>query len=600
MHHRDFGGWRRTAAIALAAIAALLAGTGRAVAREGALRAATLQKAQSGHLVRVIVQLDVPSRPEGQLADAQAVGAQRAAIASSQDTVLNELPGGTWQLTRRFATLPFVALQVDAEALMALEHSAHVMTIDEDRAVPPTDAESVQIVEADLAQQAGFDGSGKVVAVLDTGVDRFHPALAGAVVSEGCYSAHGNCPNGEMTQIGSGSAAPCGYAPNGCTHGTHVAGIAVGRDQDVPGVAPGANLIAIQVFSEYTGSDNCGTGEDPCALSLSSDRIAAMERVFELRSSFSIAAVNMSIGGGKYTSQAACDAASPAEKAAIDQLRSVGIAAVISAGNDAYADGLGSPGCISSAVSVGSTTKDDGISVFSNSAPFLSLLAPGSSITSSLPGGGFGVKSGTSMAAPHVTGAWAILKQKNSGASVTQVLSALQSTGVLLLDPVSLVTTPRIRIAHALDALPSGGGGGTLGLIENPRGPVSGITLFSGWVCAPNIQSVTIRVDGGEVRPVAFGTPRNDTASVPQCNGGINNGWGLLFNMGLFGPGDHHVVAYVNGAAFDSADFTVSTFGVPFFRNGPSTIYSVPNFAGTMPLLQWSQGTQSFQIIGFQ
>jgi len=591
---------RRPTLVGFLSVAIALAGVAPAAAREGAVRLSTLRKAESGRPVRIIARLDLPTRPEGEVAGANAIASQRTAIATAQNQLVAELGTGGWTLARRFAAIPFVALKADAETLLALERSSLVVNVQEDRPIPPADLESVGVVEADLAQQAGFDGSGQTVAVLDTGVDRFHPALADAVVSEACFSSQSSCPNGGTTQLGAGSAAPCGYAPDSCTHGTHVAGIAASRDADVPGVAPGASVIAMQVFGEFSGSDDCGDGEDPCARSLASDRIAAMERVFALRDAFSIAAVNMSIGGGKYTSQAECDADHQAEKAAIDLLRSVGIAVVVSAGNEAYADALGSPGCISSAVSVGSTTKSDGISVFSNSAPFLSLLAPGTNITSTLPGGGFGVKSGTSMAAPHVTGAWAILRQKNSAATVSQVLDALQTTGVPLEDPVSLVTTPRIRILEALDALPSGGGASFVGVLENPRGGVSGVTLFSGWVCGDTVNAVHVQVDGGELLPVAFGTPRNDTQAVPECHGGIHNGFGLLFNMGLLGPGPHHVVAYANGAAFDQTDFTVSTFGVPFLQDGPSTLYLIQDFAGTSPVLQWNKGTQSFQIVGFQ
>jgi hypothetical protein len=102
---------------------------------------------------------------------------------------------------------------------------------------------------------------------------------------------------------------------------------------------------------------------------------------------------------------------------------------------------------------VGSTTKSDVVSSFSNSASFLSLLAPGESITSSVPGGAFAVESGTSAAAPHVAGAWAILKQAKPAATVSQILTALTSTGVPITDPKNGLTKPRIRVNLALQNL---------------------------------------------------------------------------------------------------------------------------------------------------
>lgn len=301
-----------------------------------------------------------------------------------------------------------------------------------------------------------MEGTGWAVAVLDTGVDKVHPFLTGKVVEEACFSGNSNCPNGSPTQLGPGAGVPCIYAPNGCRHGTHVAGIAAGRGSSFSGVARGADLIAIQVFSSFTGTNNCGTGEDPCPLSFASDQIAGLERVFTLRTSRQIAAANMSLGGGKFLDQASCDAENVARKAAIDNLRSVGIATVIASGNDGFHDGLNAPACISSAVSVGSTTKTDQVSSFSNSASFLSLLAPGSSINSSVPGGDFAFFNGTSMAAPHVAGAWAILKQRAPTATVAAVLNALRSTGLPVTDTRSHnLTTPRIRIFRALNALGS-------------------------------------------------------------------------------------------------------------------------------------------------
>jgi subtilisin family serine protease len=298
----------------------------------------------------------------------------------------------------------------------------------------------------------GFDGTGWTVAVLDTGVDKTHPFLNGKVVDEAYYSSNGSCPNGSMEQIGAGASVPCTYAAGGCQHGTHVAGIAAGRGTSFSGVARGANIIAMQVFSRLTGSacTDAGVDEDPCALTYRSDYTKGLERVYTLRGTYQIAAVNLSLGGGEYTTQAACDEANLMQKMAIDNLRSVGIATVVASGNNDFSDGLNAPACLSSAVSVGATTKTDMIPSFSNSAPFLSLLAPGVDIRSSIPGGGFAAKDGTSMATPHVAGAWAIMKQKFPAASVSSVLNALQTTGLPIQDPSNGVTTPRIRIFHAL------------------------------------------------------------------------------------------------------------------------------------------------------
>jgi subtilisin family serine protease len=76
-------------------------------------------------------------------------------------------------------------------------------------------------------------------------------------------------------------------------------------------------------------------------------------------------------------------------------------------------------------------------------------------INSSIPGGGFAAFSGTSMAAPHVSGAFAILKQAAPNATVSQMLAALQSSGQTVFDPLNGLTKPRIRILDALAQLPA-------------------------------------------------------------------------------------------------------------------------------------------------
>src|SRR6185369_9493280 len=86
---------------------------------------------------------------------------------------------------------------------------------------------------------------------------------------------------------------------------------------------------------------------------------------------------------------------------------------------------------------------------------FLNLLAPGRWINSSVPGGGFQILQGTSMATPHVAGAWAVLKSKAPSATVDQVLQALTSTGLPVTDSRNGITKPRIRVDAALNAIGS-------------------------------------------------------------------------------------------------------------------------------------------------
>jgi subtilisin family serine protease len=204
--------------------------------------------------------------------------------------------------------------------------------------------------------------------------------------------------------------------------------------------------MAIQVNSRFTTSADCG-GPPPCARIWASDMIAALERVHRLRAVHNFGAVNISIGGGGFT--APCD--DDPRKFIIDNLRAADIATVISSGNGGFTNALSAPACISTAVSVGNTTKSDTVGETSNVASFLSLFAPGTSIASSVPGGGFASFVGTSMAAPHVAGAFAILKQAIPGATVGHLLQALQLTGRPIADVTGIVKS-RVHVDAALSA----------------------------------------------------------------------------------------------------------------------------------------------------
>lgn len=442
--------------------------------------------------VRAIVGLNVETTPEG-LLNAAERAAQRARIAQAQAAILGDLAAFNFGQVKRFTIVAGMALDADLAGLDVLAAHPLVAHINEDRPVPPTLAESTVIVGAPTVWAGGNTGAGEAVAILDTGVERLHPFFGGRVVSEACYSttfhpqqATSVCPGGAQSATGTDTAAPCTFG--NCWHGTHVAGIAGGSGATFHGVARGANIIAIQIFSRFDNPGICAPSPSPCVLSYTSDQILGLERVYDLRNTFAIAAANMSLGGAPVSNQATCDASNAKTKAAIDNLRSVGIATVIAAGNGGSSTGISAPGCISTAVSVGATLDGsnganpvDAIASFSNSASFLNLLAPGQWITSSVAffvgdADGFQTFGGTSMAAPHVAGAWTLLKKAFPSATVTQVLNALSSTGMPILDERNGITKPRINVALALGALtpspdPDGGGAPTPGQTSNPDVP---------------------------------------------------------------------------------------------------------------------------------
>jgi subtilisin family serine protease len=431
--------------------------------------------------VRLIVKVDAPFKPMAR-PDSPDSKVQMKGIEVAQDAILSALAKFNPKAFHKYSYTPYLFVEVDGPALNALLALSRVLEVHEDVPEFPTLDVSVPLIGAPslwnlYGPGQGFDGTGVAVAVLDTGVDKNHPFLSGAVVSEACYSttdpanfAQSICPGGVTESIAPGSAMPytsglCTPAPPGfpgegdCDHGTHVAGIIAGRQGVATspptvlpgGVAPGASIIAIQVFSNIGGM----IGAYP------SDIIKGLERVYALRSMYTISSVNMSLGSTA-TYPDNCD--TDTRKPIIDNLKTAGTATVISSGNyGAGAQGscgsISAPACISSAVSVGATDDSDNVASFSNSATFMSLFAPGVNIMSSVPPTDppgvpeypYVNKSGTSMAAPHVAGAWALLKQAKPGESVDQVLTAFASTGPSVTDTTKCpaVTKKRIKLDGA-------------------------------------------------------------------------------------------------------------------------------------------------------
>ena len=427
-----------------------------------------LARAHSAGSLLVLAELALPQPfvAEG-AASPQAALAQRAAIVAASDAVLASLKDSNVQVAATFATLPYLAVRVDAAALARLASLPQVASVQEDLPAAPALASSTQAIGLPAVWASGVEGLGQTVVILDTGIDTDHPFFAGRLVDGACFSNAGGagsqtpaCPNGSASQTGVAAAESDTANPacwNGstslCNHGTHVAGIAAGRGADAfDGVARRSNLIAIQVFTRFTNYPNCG-GSGTCMLSYTTDQLLALEYVYTtLRPAHSLASVNMSLGGGQYT--AACDY--DGRKPAIDNLRAAGVATVIASGNNNFRNGLTAPACISTAVTAGGVTDSDNLpadAVIFNLHSLVDVLAPAYSITSSVIGG-YGGMSGTSMAAPHVTGAFALCKSANPALSVNQIETILEQTGVAVRDQRSggVYTKPRLQLDAAVAA----------------------------------------------------------------------------------------------------------------------------------------------------
>ncbi len=398
--------------------------------------------------------------------------ALKESISLTRNMVLHRLNGSHYILNRTYSTLPYAALSVTAETLEKLGSIPEVSNIVEDKATPlPDPAEesandddsisqphvinTVEIIGATNAWGVGYTGAGWYVAVLDTGILTSHDMFQGKHIVEQCFSlgddwsdgAIGGCPNGRTEMSGPGSAAH--YRNEGrFGHGSHVSGIAAGNNHnDRFGIAKDANIIAVQVFSYFPDEND--------VLSWDSDQLSGLEYVYELRNTYNIASVNMSLGGtDKETNY--CD--SDVRTAAIANLKAAGIATTVSSGNSSYCDGVNAPACISSAVAVNSTDKNDRESYFGNwHNVMVQLLAPGSSIISAEPTGNsdYSSRSGTSMSAPHAAGAWAILKQFDANLSVDNILSLLRATGKVISSSrcPSAVPESRINVGDAIFTL---------------------------------------------------------------------------------------------------------------------------------------------------
>ncbi|WP_132189707.1 MULTISPECIES: S8 family serine peptidase [Kribbella] len=267
---------------------------------------------------------------------------------------------------------------------------------------------STKQIGAQAAWQAGYDGRGVKVAVLDTGYDQNHPDLKKQVVE-------------------SQSFVPDQAVQDEHGHGTHtasiVAGLGTASAGQRKGVAPGAQLLIGKVL------DNSGSGLD-------SEAIAGMEWAVQQGAKV----ISMSLGG------LPSDGTDPMSEA-VDRLSASSDALfVVAAGNSGMEETVGTPGAAEAALTVGAVDRDDRLAAFSSRGPRLGdgalkpeVTAPGVEIVAARAAGTeqghevgeyYTALSGTSMATPHVAGAAAILAQRHPEWTGEQLKSALAATAV--------------------------------------------------------------------------------------------------------------------------------------------------------------------------
>jgi MYXO-CTERM domain-containing protein len=353
---------------------------------------------------------------------------------------LSALPRRDTELRRDYRHIPMAFLRFrDTAALLRLLVREEVVAVYEETRLYPHLTETLPLIgQPQVNQIMGRTGSGAAVAVLDTGVDYTRSEFGSCTapgVPAGCRV------------VAALDTAPEDNARDAHGHGTWVAGTATA-------VAPGAGIVAIDVFDGNSAS--------------SVDVIEGIDWAIANRALYNIVALNLSLGDGvKYTAACSSKFSNPYRQPIIDA-RNAGMLSIVSSGNDGFSDGIANPACTPEAVSVGavydanvggrtwtspepdctdSVTAADKVACFSNSASFLTLLAPGALTTVT-----GATVAGTSLSAPVVSGAVAVLAQAFPGDTATGRLSRLTSSGKSVTDARNGIVKPRVDLLAAQGA----------------------------------------------------------------------------------------------------------------------------------------------------
>ncbi|MFC1732275.1 S8 family serine peptidase [candidate division KSB1 bacterium] len=397
-----------------------------------------IEELETNEYVSVMIALkETPEKGKSK----QSLKEKKVKVKEVQDDVLSSVDYSTddnstkdLKLRHKYATIGALGGTINQKGLEKLRRHPRVESITKEKMLRIDLAESLPLINATNVHAMSISGTsikggGITICVLDTGIDYDHADLGGGW--------------GNRVLDGYDFAYSDTDPADDHGHGTHVAGIIAGNG-GITGVAPEANLIALKVCDEF---GNCG-GQQV---------VAGIDWCVNNASLYNISVISMSLGGlGPFNTY--CDGLSTIETASIDAAVGNGMMVVASTGNDGWTNGIAFPACIKNSTAVGSVddgsagTADD-VSSFTNRGAIIDLLAPGNLIYSTAPGGGHVSNSGTSMAAPHVSGAAALIYQyerllNNKNATAIEVEGLLKRTGKKIDDTVGYI--PRVDVIEAI------------------------------------------------------------------------------------------------------------------------------------------------------
>ena len=333
-------------------------------------------------------------------------------VVLKDDTGINQINSEDLIINGEFSSIDGFYGEATKEGIEKLKDDDNVERIDYDMPVKAFLQDSINLVNAKkthslFLNNLNITGKGNTVCIVDTGIDDKHPDLKGKVLDGYNY-----IDDNDKFKDDHG-------------HGTHIAGI-VAANGILKGMAPDANLIAMKSLDKngYGDISTITLGIEWC--NLYSDK-------------YNITAITLSLGTLELYDEY-CDDSFLTLAAAVNNAVMKNITVVAATGNNGDSSFIASPACIKNVTAVAATDKSNKIAGYSNRNKLVKLLAPGDNINSTYTDkDGYEIISGTSMAAPHVAGAIALLQQyqsldNNMKETPEEIVNVLNKSGLKISD----------------------------------------------------------------------------------------------------------------------------------------------------------------------